>query len=237
MNRETGRKASTEPGVAQPIYSPLFLVQSCADTPFSKRSLSLTHSGENTSWGSCCDCHLRLYSYSHHSSGGLGDHAFWQTQEGPASPEHIQYYAPPPHHPPVHHHTHHSYSHCVAPASRFPPSLWPPGCKGPTASTTLTTCPNHVLSAEQPRGWLHLKFFQPPWRPAFQEVSTGPVAALWSCQMSQGSNARGSTGVDERACGLPDVKVLTIFLKIYYFVIYSGFAPCSLVCSLMFSSK
>lgn len=46
-----------------PIYSPLFLVQSYADTPFSKRSLSLTHSGENTSWGSCCDCHLRLYSY------------------------------------------------------------------------------------------------------------------------------------------------------------------------------
>lgn len=47
------RKA-TEPGVSPveaPVYNPPALVQLCADTPFSKRSSSLTHSGENILWG------------------------------------------------------------------------------------------------------------------------------------------------------------------------------------------
>lgn len=50
------------------------------------------------------------------------------------------------------------------------------------------------------------------------------VAALWACQVSQGSNTRGSTSVDERACGLTVMRSLTISLKIYDFVIYSVFA-------------
>lgn len=47
-------KESTEPGfgpVEAPVYKRLFLVQLCADTPFSERSLSLTRSGENILWG------------------------------------------------------------------------------------------------------------------------------------------------------------------------------------------
>lgn len=47
VNGET-RKESTEPGVSQvevPVYNPLFLVQSCAGTPLSERSLFLTCSG------------------------------------------------------------------------------------------------------------------------------------------------------------------------------------------------
>lgn len=45
------------------------------------------------------------------------------------------------------------------------------------------------------------------------------VVALWSCQVSQGSNTRGSASVDERAYGLTGMQSLTISLKIYNFVI------------------
>lgn len=158
---DTMQKKSTEPGVGPAealVYNPLFLVQLCADTPFSRRPLALTRSGHNTWRGSCRDSHLRSYPYYRHSSFCLGDHAFRQMQEPLAGPEHPQYYPPTPHlrtaasaptAPP----------RATAAASRRPP-FWPrPGphlCKDPRA-----TGPGGGHTAEQHRRLLHLRFIQP----------------------------------------------------------------------------
>lgn len=74
------------------MYKPLFLVQLRTDTPLSEVLVPGSFWGEHQ-WSVCCDYHLRLFSDCHHSSCCLGDHAFQQTQEGPAGPEYIQYYA------------------------------------------------------------------------------------------------------------------------------------------------
>ena len=159
---DTMQKKSTEPGVGPaeaPVYNPLFLVQLCADTPFSRRPLALTRSGHNSWRGSCRDSHLRSYPYYRHSSFCLGDHAFRQMQEPPAGPEHPQYYPPTPHlrtaasvptAPP----------RATAAASRRPPFWSRPGphlCKDPRATGQVEATP-----LSNPADCSTSRFFQPP---------------------------------------------------------------------------
>ena len=221
------QKKSTEPGVGPaeaPVYNPLFLVQLCADTPFSRRPLALTRSGHNSWRGSCRDSHLRSYPYYRHSSFCLGDHAFRQMQEPPAGPEHPQYYPPTPHlrtaasvptAPP----------RATAAASRRPPFWSRPGphlCKDPRATGQVEATP-----LSNPADCSTSRFFQPP-AGRLSGGGGGPTgrgAVPGSRQVPPGSDTPGSTGGRERARGLTAVEVLTIFGNIYYFRIYSGFAP------------
>lgn len=222
---DTMQKKSTEPGVGPseaPVYNPLFLVQLCADTPFSRRPLALTRSGHNTWRGSCRDSHLRSYPYYRHSSFCPGDHAFRQMQEPPAGPEHPQYYPPPP-------------TSALRPVRPQRPlerqPLRPDGpLSGPApapicARTLVQPGPVEATPLSNPTDCSTSRFFQPPAGRLSGGVPTGRGAAPWSRQVPPGSDTTGSTGDRERARGLTAVEVLTIFGNIYYFRIYSGFAP------------
>lgn len=63
MTGDAVENESTEPGLGPaeaPVDNPLFLVQLCADAPFSRRSRALTRSGRVNSWGSCHDISLEI---------------------------------------------------------------------------------------------------------------------------------------------------------------------------------
>lgn len=76
----------------------------------------------------------------------------------------------------------------------------------------------------------HFKFLPPSLRPNLKEVSVGVVATLRSPQMSKGP-------VQTTECVVQPLKVLVTNLKKYDFSLSNDFAPCTLVCSLMFYSK
>lgn len=121
--------------------------------------------------------------------------------------------------------THQSYSHCVPATSCFLPSLRPPRCDRPALGADLTQHVPTLATALSTLGITSPRAHEAPWRPAFRGVSPGPAAALGSCQMSQRSNTRGSTTVDERAHDLVAREVPTIFLKfiILSFILFLPF--------------